>query len=90
MTEPRHRIVDSQGLAIHCLEWGEPVGEPIVLVHGFLDQAHSWKFFVDELAKRSRQPLWSSRRTAGATVIAAGWVPAAIIISRITSMILIA
>ena len=58
MTEPRHRIVDSQGLPIHCLEWGEPPGEPIVLVHGFLDQAHSWNFFVDELARRSRQPLW--------------------------------
>ena len=58
MTEPRHRIVDSQGLAIHCLEWGEPVGEPIVLVHGFLDQAYSWKFFVDELSRRSRQPPW--------------------------------
>jgi pimeloyl-ACP methyl ester carboxylesterase len=58
MTAPRHRAVDSQGLPIHCLEWGEPVGEPIVLVHGFLDQAHSWSFFVDELARRSRRPLW--------------------------------
>jgi len=57
MTEPRHRIVDSQGLALHYLEWGEPVGEPIVLVHGFLDQAHSWQFFVDGLIKRSRRPL---------------------------------
>jgi len=58
MTEPRHRVVDSQGLPIHCLEWGEPVGVPIVLVHGFLDQAHSWKFFVAELGTQVRQPLW--------------------------------
>ena len=58
MTAPRHRTVDSTGLPIHCLEWGEPVGEPIVLVHGFLDQAHSWSFFVDELVRRSRRPLW--------------------------------
>lgn len=58
MTEPRHRVVDSQGLPIHCLEWGEPVGVPIVLVHGFLDQAHSWKFFVAELGAQVRQPLW--------------------------------
>jgi pimeloyl-ACP methyl ester carboxylesterase len=58
MTEPRHRIVDSRGLALHCLEWGEPAGELIVLVHGFLDQAHSWKFFVDELVSRSRRPPW--------------------------------
>jgi pimeloyl-ACP methyl ester carboxylesterase len=58
MTEPRHRTVDSRGLSIHCLEWGEPTGEPIILVHGFLDQAHSWKFFVAELVKRVARPLW--------------------------------
>jgi pimeloyl-ACP methyl ester carboxylesterase len=57
MTEPRHQQVDSQGLAIHYLEWGEPFGIPLVLVHGFLDQAHSWKFFAAELQKRARQPL---------------------------------
>ena len=55
--EPRHNSVDSQGLAIHYLEWGEPAGELIVLVHGFLDQAYSWKFFVAELLKKVRQPL---------------------------------
>jgi pimeloyl-ACP methyl ester carboxylesterase len=58
MTEPRHRTVDYRGLSIHCLEWGEPTGEPIILVHGFLDQAHSWKFFVAELVKRVARPLW--------------------------------
>jgi len=58
MTEPSHRVVDSQGLPIHCLEWGEPTGVPIVLVHGFLDLAYSWKFFVAELEKRARQRLW--------------------------------
>ena len=58
MTEPQHKIVESQGLAIHYLEWGEPAGVPIVLVHGFLDQSYSWKFFVAELVKKVRQPLW--------------------------------
>ena len=58
MTEPRHKVVDSRGLPIHYLEWGEPAGEPIVLVHGFLDQAYSWKFFVAELLKAAQQPLW--------------------------------
>lgn len=56
--EPRHKTVDSRGLAIHYLEWGEPAGEPIVLVHGFLDQAHSWKFFVAELIAQTLRPLW--------------------------------
>jgi pimeloyl-ACP methyl ester carboxylesterase len=58
MTEPRHKHVDSQGLAIHYLEWGQPAEEPLVLVHGFLDQAHSWKFLVTELEKQSHRPLW--------------------------------
>lgn len=58
MTEPRHKTVDSRGLAIHYLEWGDPAGEPIILVHGFLDQAHSWKIFVAELIAQTRRPLW--------------------------------
>jgi pimeloyl-ACP methyl ester carboxylesterase len=58
MTEPRHRTVDSQGLPIHLLEWGDPAGEPIVLVHGFLDQAQSWKVFAAELLRRAVRPLW--------------------------------
>jgi pimeloyl-ACP methyl ester carboxylesterase len=57
MMEPSHKIVDSLGLAIHCLEWGDPAGEPIVLVHGFLDQAYSWKYFVTDLLKIAQQPL---------------------------------
>ncbi|MDH3445879.1 MAG: alpha/beta hydrolase, partial [Deltaproteobacteria bacterium] len=58
MSQPRHRFVDSQGLSIHCLEWGDPAGEPIVLVHGFLDMAHSWKFFVAALTEKTPRPLW--------------------------------
>jgi pimeloyl-ACP methyl ester carboxylesterase len=58
MTEPRHKFVDSLGLSIHYLEWGEPADEPIVLVHGFLDLAHSWKAFVAEVAKRAKQRPW--------------------------------
>lgn len=56
MSEPRHHHADAQGLAIHYLEWGEPTGDPIVLVHGFLDQAFSWQYFVDALERRFRQP----------------------------------
>ncbi len=58
MLQPQHRLVDSQGLSIHCLEWGEPAREPIVLVHGFLDMAYSWKFLVAALAGKIPQPLW--------------------------------
>lgn len=58
MSEPRHRIVDSLGLPIHCLEWGEPGDDPLILVHGFLDLAFSWTPFVAELQRRSSRPLW--------------------------------
>ena len=58
MSDPRDKFVDSQGLPIHYLEWGEPGGEPLVLVHGYLDLAHSWKAFVDALQNGRKEPLW--------------------------------
>ena len=58
MSEPRHKTVDALGLPIHCLEWGEPNGDPLVLVHGFLDLAFSWTPFVAELQRRMARPLW--------------------------------
>ncbi|MGH7809401.1 MAG: alpha/beta fold hydrolase [Candidatus Binatia bacterium] len=57
MTAPRERTVDSLGLPIHYLEWGEPDGAPIVLVHGFLDLAYSWQRFADELLAKTQSPL---------------------------------
>ena len=49
MSAPRHTVVDSQGLLIHCLEWGDSAGEPLILVHGYLDLAESWRAFVAAL-----------------------------------------
>ena len=57
MPAPRQKTVDSRGLTIHYLEWGEPSGEPLVLVHGFLDLAYSWQLFASELLTRSQRPL---------------------------------
>lgn len=58
MANFRETSVDVQGLSIRCHEWGEPRGEPVVLVHGFLDQAHSWRPFVSALHQRAKTPLW--------------------------------
>jgi pimeloyl-ACP methyl ester carboxylesterase len=58
VSQPRDKFIDAQGLSLHYLEWGEPVGEPLVLVHGFLDQAHSWSPFVAALQELIKQPLW--------------------------------
>lgn len=58
MKQPRDHSIDVRGLKIHYLEWGEPRGEPLILVHGFLDHARSWGPFVASLQRRSRRPLW--------------------------------
>ncbi|MPZ78435.1 MAG: alpha/beta fold hydrolase, partial [Deltaproteobacteria bacterium] len=58
MAEFREKTVDSRGLSIRYLEWGDSAGEPLVLVHGFLDQAHSWRPFVTSLQSKSKDPLW--------------------------------
>lgn len=58
MFEPREKDINVNGLPIHYREWGKPAGEPIVLVHGFLDQAQSWRPFIAALQKRSPKPLW--------------------------------
>ena len=58
MSDPRDKFIDVGGLAIHYLEWGEPDGECLVLVHGFLDQAGSWRPFVRSLQNKLQQALW--------------------------------
>jgi pimeloyl-ACP methyl ester carboxylesterase len=54
MSAPRHSFIDVQGLRIHCLEWGHFDGEPLILVHGYLDLADSWRTFVDALLGQQR------------------------------------
>jgi len=49
MSAPRHSFIGAQGLQIHCLEWGHFDGEPLILVHGYLDLADSWRAFVAAL-----------------------------------------
>jgi pimeloyl-ACP methyl ester carboxylesterase len=49
MSAPRHSFIDAQGLQIHYLEWGHSDGEPLILVHGYLDLADSWRAFVAAL-----------------------------------------
>src|SRR5262245_22883556 len=57
MTVPRDKTADCRGLTIHYLEWGDPGGAPLLLVHGFLDLAFSWQLFVDALLDRVQAPL---------------------------------
>lgn len=58
MPEPREQTIDVRGLPIHTLEWGQPGGLALILVHGFLDQAHSWRPFVGALQNAVQRSLW--------------------------------
>lgn len=56
MMPSREGTVDGRGLKIHYLEWGAPDGEPLLLIHGFLDHARSWEPFVAALEKKLTAP----------------------------------
>jgi pimeloyl-ACP methyl ester carboxylesterase len=52
--QPRsRRIPGSDGLSIHVLEWSES-GTPLVLVHGFGNEAHIWDDFAPLVAPHYR------------------------------------
>lgn len=58
MPAVRRKNANVFGLPIHWLEWGTPGGEPLVLIHGFLDQAYSWKPLVQSLQGKVDPSLW--------------------------------
>jgi pimeloyl-ACP methyl ester carboxylesterase len=52
--QPRsRRLPGSDGLSIHVLEWSE-AGTPLVLVHGFGNEAHIWDDFAPVVAPHYR------------------------------------
>ena len=52
--QPRSRRIEgSDGLSIHLLEWSE-AGTPLVLVHGFGNEAHVWDEFAPLVAPHYR------------------------------------
>ena len=52
--QPRSRRIEgSDGLSIHLLEWSE-AGTPLVLVHGFGNEAHIWDDFAPLVAPHYR------------------------------------
>src|SRR5579859_6203024 len=36
------RTIDTNGLRVHVLEWGDPAARPIILLHGGALTAHTW------------------------------------------------
>ena len=47
--QPTDRYIESRGLNLHYVEWGDPTRETLLLVHGSRDQCRSWDFFAAEL-----------------------------------------
>ncbi len=52
LIEPVSRTVDSQGLAIHYLDWGNAGAPPLILLHGNADHARSWDWTARALRDR--------------------------------------
>jgi esterase len=46
------RFIAVNGLRLHCREWGQPSGRPVVLLHGGSAHAHWWDLFADSIADR--------------------------------------
>jgi pimeloyl-ACP methyl ester carboxylesterase len=47
---PQSRYFQSQGLKLHCTDWGNASAPPLLLVHGGLDHSRSWDHLAQALA----------------------------------------
>ena len=50
----RDKVVEANGLELHYLEWGDPAGQPLVLLHGVTGHAHTWDTFSQVAMQRYR------------------------------------
>jgi pimeloyl-ACP methyl ester carboxylesterase len=52
MAEPRDGFVQANGLRLHYCEWGHASKPPLLLLHGFGNQAHIWDPFAETVVDR--------------------------------------
>jgi pimeloyl-ACP methyl ester carboxylesterase len=57
----RSRCVESLGVRIHVVEWGDPAGRPLLLCHGFWDHARGFATLAPLLAQRYRVAALDAR-----------------------------
>jgi len=55
------RVIHLNGLAFHCVEWGEPTGKPLVLLHGLTGHARTWDRLAAEMAADYRVLAFDQR-----------------------------
>jgi pimeloyl-ACP methyl ester carboxylesterase len=46
---PQDNYLDADGLRLHYLDWGNDAAPPMLLLHGFTGQAHSWDTFAQAM-----------------------------------------
>lgn len=49
---PRDRFITANSLRFHMLDWGDPSAPPVLLLHGFSDNAHTFDQTADRLCER--------------------------------------
>jgi len=49
-----HRFVDARGVRFHVAEAGDPMAEPVVLLHGWPEHFYAWRRIIGPLAERYR------------------------------------
>jgi pimeloyl-ACP methyl ester carboxylesterase len=65
MSEPRHRIIDTNGIRMHVAEQGE--GPLVVLCHGFPESWYSWRHQMGALADAGFHAVVPDMRGYGGT-----------------------
>jgi esterase len=50
--DPRDGFVHANGLRLHYLEWGSAAHPPLLLLHGFGNEAHIWDRFAPTVSER--------------------------------------
>ncbi len=50
--KPLSKHVESNGLRLHYLDWGNEVAPPMLLLHGFSGHAHTWDAFARAMCVR--------------------------------------
>lgn len=61
----RERYVESLGVRVHVIEWGDPAAVPVLLCHGFWDHARGFATLAPLLAARYRVVALDARGHGG-------------------------
>ena len=51
---PKDKYLDTNGLKLHYIDWGNNEQHPMVLLHGFLSHAHTWDNFAERFRTNFR------------------------------------